>query len=398
MKLFQKYDSPSTASRLVMAIGDLLLRAVVPVRPVPRLPLQKKQRHKLILLRLDGIGDNICSWPALQLLREQLPGSTISLAVGPWAAPLYRECPWVDEVISWDSGLFGLFRGKGIRGILTDFRIARQLGTQKFDIGIDLRGDLLSIILLRLIAPPIRTGLAMRGGGRLLTDPQHVSEGHESVRTHTVVKTALDMRTAVASGVTDWSRPLARNRALEKLQMTGWEMNRPTAALCPEALWQWKRWPREHFLELARRLESEAGLQTIWIAENVEHQEDLDGRLIFSGPLDEVAAVLSLCNLAVSSDSGLLHLAVAAGCATVQLFGPGDADRFAHTGKSLIVHHERSCGEYPCVQRGVCRRSGDGWCMEKIRVTDVFNSCRRLLAESGERINKTPQQEFEVVE
>lgn len=384
MNLFRKYDSPSAASRLVMAIGDLVSHLLVPRRPKPRLPLRKGQAAKILLLRLDGIGDNVCSWPALQLLREQFPDSRIVLATGPWATSLYRECPWVDEVIPWDSGLFGLFRGKGLRGLTDDLRMTQQLKQRGFDAGIDLRGDLLSIFLLWLVAPPVRTGSAMRGGGRLLTDPLSISDGHEIERTVAVARTVAGMPSATTCRITDWPRPLARARVIEQLSASGLDMNRPTAALCPGALWPWKQWPAERFLELSQRLESELGLQIIWITETGEQQEQKGAGFYFTGALDEVAAVLGLCRLAVCSDSGLLHLAVAAGCATVQLFGPGDAERFAHTGARVALFHDRSCGQYPCVQRGTCLNRSAGWCMDNIGVDEVFATCRRFMSESGE--------------
>jgi heptosyltransferase-2 len=384
MKLFHTYDSPSLASRLVMKGGDILSRILVPMRSTPLLPLNREQTYKILLLRLDGIGDNICSWPALQLLREQLPLSRIVLAVGPWAAPLYRECPWIDEVIPWNSGLFGLFRGKGLRGLKTDLQLTGELRQQSFDVGIDLRGDLLSIFLLWLVSPPVRVGHTSRGGARMLTDPLPVTHGHEAERTLSVAQAVAGIRVLKYSGIQDWPRPLARAQVVEQLLNAGWDMNRPTAVLCPGALWRWKQWPLERFQKLAQRLHQELNLQIIWIVEDTDLQENSEGVLTFSGALDKIAAVMSLCRLAVCSDSGLLHLAVAAGCNTVQLFGPGDADRFAHTGEGLALHHDRSCSDYPCVQRRNCLNRDAGWCMDNISVDEVFASCRRFMTESGE--------------
>jgi heptosyltransferase-2 len=386
VKLFRFYDSPSFGSRMVMAAGDLLTHLLVPFRPKPQLPLHKARTKKLLLLRLDGIGDNICSWPALQFIRGQLPDTHIALAVGPWAAPLYRECPWIDEVIEWDSALFGLFRGKGLRGITTDIFMTQELRQRNFDAGIDLRGDLLSIFLLWLVAPPIRIGQITRGGSRLLTDPLLITPGHETERTFSVVRTISESQTAPASRVHDWSRPCALSRVNQRLQAEGWDVTRPTAAICPEALWPWKRWPQERFRELANRLSQELGLQVVWVFEHLEQFEPDEKDIVFSGSLDEVAAVLSLCKLAVCSDSGLLHLAVAANCNTVQLFGPGDAERFAHSGEGLVLHHDRSCSGYPCVQRGTCVNLPSGWCLEKISVNEVFASCQLLVASPSDKV------------
>ena len=380
MKLCGNYDSPSPFSRAVMAFGDMVSFLLVPRRPSPRIPLAPERVQNLLLLRLDGIGDNICSWPALELLRRHLPNTEITLAVGPWATPLYRECPWIDELIEWDSGLFGLFRGKGLSNMAVDLQLTKELRKRGFDAGIDMRGDLLSILLLHRIGTPTRTAETSRGGSRLLSDPVRLRSTAEVQRTFEIACTAVGLSAEPAPRVRDWLRPQARALAARRLSEIGWDSAKPSAALCPMALWPWKQWPKEHFRELALRLKKELGFQIIWFLERKEQVTDLASEdPVFCGPLDEVAAALGMCRIAVCSDSGLLHLAVAAGCHTVQLFGPGNAERFAHTGENLAVHHDRTCTRYPCVQKGTCANLASGWCMDKISVTDVFNSCSEFM-------------------
>jgi len=367
-----------------MAAGDALSRVLVLRRPSPRLPLDPETLRNLLLLRLDGIGDNVCSWPSLKLLKEKLPRAHIVLAVGPWAAPLYRECPWIDEVIEWDSGLFGLFRGKGPGGLRNDMRYSRMLEERGFDSGIDLRGDLLSIVLLWMVSPPVRIADVSRGGRRFLTDPQHSHESHEAQRTYDVACSALGLPLRPVSRVQDWPRPVASERAVRRLAASGWDSSAPSVALCPLALWTWKQWPKERFRALALRLKRELGMQVIWFLEQEDQaKEYIPDDPVFCGPLDEVAAALSMCRITVSNDSGLLHMAVAAGCRTIQLFGPGDSARFAHKGKGLVLHHDTSCLHYPCTQRGTCANLSQGWCLEKISVEDVFSSCALLMSEDS---------------
>jgi ADP-heptose:LPS heptosyltransferase len=348
------------------------------------LPLDPEHTDSLLLLRLDGIGDNVCSWPALELLRRNLPQTRIILAVGPWVAPLYRECPWIDEIVAWDSGLFGLFRGKGMYGVMADLKRSGELRRRGFTAGIDLRGDLLSILLLRMVAPGIRIATVTRGGTRLLTDPLVIHEGHEAQRAFDVARASLGLPSAPAPRPGDWLRPAAHERARHRLQAAGWDDAKTTVALCPLALWPWKQWPEERFRELALRLQRELALQVVWFLEHRDQAVEYAGDdPIFCGPLDEVAAALSFCRLAVSNDSGLMHLAVAAGCRTVQLFGPGDSARFAHQGEGLTLHHDTSCEFHPCTRSGSCGNLTQGWCLDNIRVDEVFASCIRLMSEAA---------------
>jgi ADP-heptose:LPS heptosyltransferase len=60
---------------------------------------------------------------------------------------------------------------------------------------------------------------------------------------------------------------------------------------------------------------------------------DLVGRLT----LPEVVALLERATLFIGNDSGLMHLAAAAGTPTVGLFGPTDAATYAPTGRLVVA-------------------------------------------------------------
>ena len=60
---------------------------------------------------------------------------------------------------------------------------------------------------------------------------------------------------------------------------------------------------------------------------------DLVGQL----SLPEAAACLARCTLFIGNDSGLMHLAAAAGAPTLGLFGPTPASEYAPTGRCAAV-------------------------------------------------------------
>jgi ADP-heptose:LPS heptosyltransferase len=103
-----------------------------------------------------------------------------------------------------------------------------------------------------------------------------------------------------------------------------------------------KNWPAERFLELARNLRS-AGLIPVFLIGPKEQQRAAELRQADSeailvefmrlgagiGSLDAAIAVLGRLSLVVANDSGLGHLAGAAGRPVVSLFGPTDPHRWA---------------------------------------------------------------------
>ncbi|MGE5236857.1 MAG: glycosyltransferase family 9 protein [Acidobacteriota bacterium] len=119
---------------------------------------------------------------------------------------------------------------------------------------------------------------------------------------------------------------------------------RPAAAILPAShAMPEKRWPIEHFGELGANL-GERGLAPLVLVGPGEGELGCEVAARAGGvpvptiwPLDEIAALLAGCVVAVGNDSGLTHLAAAAGCPTVALFGPTDPARTAPAGDARMV-------------------------------------------------------------
>jgi len=123
----------------------------------------------------------------------------------------------------------------------------------------------------------------------------------------------------------------------------------PIIALGPTANWAGKVWPPERFAALFRRLAAGPlvgaratilagpGAAERALAEPVlaliPEAIDLTGRLT----LPEAAACLAQAALFVGNDSGLMHIAAAAGTPTIGLFGPTPADEYAPSGRAALA-------------------------------------------------------------
>lgn len=90
-----------------------------------------------------------------------------------------------------------------------------------------------------------------------------------------------------------------------------------------------KNWPLERFSELACRLPYEVD----WVC---GPQEDLSGATQFDNLL-ELASWMRGARLYIGNDSGITHLAAAAGCRTLALFGPTDPAVWAPRGPNVNV-------------------------------------------------------------
>jgi hypothetical protein len=114
-----------------------------------------------------------------------------------------------------------------------------------------------------------------------------------------------------------------------------------------------KRWPMHRFRQLAAKLE--ARIPVRWCA---GPEDELPGAERIAG-LYELACRLAGARLFIGNDSGISHLAAAAGCPVVALFGPTDPAVWAPRGPRVRV---------------LART-----CMDEISVEDVLHACDALL-------------------
>jgi heptosyltransferase-2 len=100
-------------------------------------------------------------------------------------------------------------------------------------------------------------------------------------------------------------------------------------AICPGSKHWNKQWPVEYYIELAKALSAKD--YTIELFGSKQDQdvcgqiaEAIPGALDHAGELSlaELPQALSKCSLAITNDSGLMHIASAVGIPTLSFFGP----------------------------------------------------------------------------
>ena len=180
------------------------------------------------------------------------------------------------------------------------------------------------------------------------------------------------------------ARPRLYYRDWQAPQLAGVpEGTGPLIALAPGASWASKRWPLDRWRALAARLEAESGRVMVLGGPD----EGLDCGTDFTGAttVREAACLLRAADLAVCCDSGLMHLALAAGTPVVALFGPTDPDRLIRDEPKLTaLRSDQSCQGFwnhavIVGEPGVCP-DGHACCLESISVEDVARAVAARLA------------------
>jgi heptosyltransferase-3 len=273
-------------------------------RPVSDHPYPVRQ---ILLVTLSNIGDAVMTTPVMEALHDKHPGAVMDIIADPRSCELFAHCPYRNRVIHRD-------KQQGWRGSLA---LVRELRRLRYDLIVDLRTDGLAWLL--------------RGRRRLTRQGARRPEGHAVERHMEVIR--RDVGTAGIPPTRLWfdgSELEFATRVLADLPGSRW------LALGPGARWEPKCWQPGRFRELvlSRRKDFDAvvlfgseadkdrcrsiaeGLCLPWL--------DLAGRT----SLLETAAVLSHMRLFTGNDSGLGHIAAAAGIPTLTLFGPGEPQRY----------------------------------------------------------------------
>jgi ADP-heptose:LPS heptosyltransferase len=174
--------------------------------------------------------------------------------------------------------------------------------------------------------------------------------------------------------------PIGRELAAMRKRLSGAVgPGKRTVLINPMARWETKLWQEERFAELADRLVRERNAVVIFTGSTADRSvtERVRGRmqeqaLDWTGEtsLRELAALARLADAVITTDTGPMHLAAAAGGRVVALFGPTAPWRTGPYGPGqVVVRKGLECS--PCFGRtcDIGRR-----CMTGITVEDVMKA------------------------
>ena len=145
--------------------GSLAMAVFRKFKPAPQID----RPRRILLVQLDHLGDAVLSTPLIAELRAAYPDATIDVLASPSNHEVFEGDPHVDRVRVAERTWFE--RRPERWGLVTAvWRLGRSLRDERYDLGIDVRGDVLSVLVLALAGVPRRLGWSMGGGSFLLTD------------------------------------------------------------------------------------------------------------------------------------------------------------------------------------------------------------------------------------
>lgn len=273
---------------------------------------------RLLFITATRVGDAILTTGLLEHLRRVHPGIAATVVCGGPCAPLFRALPGLEMLIALKKRPLGLHY----------LSLWRALVGIRWDVVADLRRT------------PLPYFLRKSGHYRA---PKLVGR-------HRVMEVAAAMGLPQPPAPTVWLGDQDHAAAGRLIPPGG-----PVLAIGPAANWRGKQWRAERFAALASRLTAPGGIlpnarvavlasaseraQAAPVLDSIPAERRID--LVGAADLPVLAAALRKCALFVGNDSGLMHLAAAAGTPTLGLFGPSPEYRYAPWGAHTAVARTR---------------------------------------------------------
>ena len=368
---------------------------------------------RILVVKMAGIGDLLLATPALRALRETYPQARIDLLVTPDSAGILDGWGVIDRIIVLDKYLFDYPQQmlKHPRNLLRLRPLWHDLRKGHYDAVLLLHhltlpfGRLKHQVLMRATGAKWRVGLDNGHGWFLNARVKDNGFGamHEAEYYLAVAKavgaTTSDKRLFVPLSGED--RQKARELVYEHESAA--TMQRPIIAMHPGSggYSVARCWAPEGFAQLADALFRDVGGQLLLMGGPEEvglHQEIMDRlqsgmpvrSLAGKGNIKVTAAALELVDLFAGNDSSVMHLAVAAGCPTVAIYGLTNWKAWGpYTGGvpgklATVVRLDLPC--MPCFYSGHLLGTPEGCmtrdCLAWLGVDPVATAARRMLRES----------------
>lgn len=317
---FRKKRYQALASALDVVGG--LASAARRVKPFPVSP------KKILVVRLDQLGDLLPATALPQVLKENFGGAQVYFLTNPSGEALLRHNPYVDRVWVFEPGWYS--RGKrNTPGALKEGKLVRELRNEKIDLAFSLRGDARENLLLRRAGVGFSVGYGITGGGFLLDRTAPYAEAaHESQHVLNLLAFAgirpspLKPKVYFSEEEERLFKEDLRRAGIEGKGWTGVQADAGTEA---------KEWPLdnlERFLSLCEKERPNAKLVFIgsdagrgeWLERRLAESKSPNRRsLVGKTGLRQLLFLLRSLDRFIGADSGPAHAAASFGVPTLFL-------------------------------------------------------------------------------
>ncbi len=339
------------------------------------------QIKKVVVRGTNWVGDAVMTIPALRELRRILPAAQITLFTPEWSRGIFADADFIDDIL--------VLEGAGV------WRQGKALRAEDFDLAVLFTNSFSSAAAAKLGSAKYRIGYKNEGRGFLLTHPLDMpawrDEKHEIfyyLNIAAELETLLYGESKALENEPRFELTVSeerKNEARKILADSGCDADKKIVAFCPGSTnSRAKRWQAESYAALADKLREELDANVVLIGAPDEEQVSLNVSQLAKHPpvmltgktsLSQVVAILSVCDLLVSNDTGPAHISAALGKPTLAIFGPTNPKTTRpFPANAEIIRKDVECS--PCMLRDC---PIDHRCMTRISPDEVFRRAQFIV-------------------
>lgn len=344
-------------------------------------PLDSGNINRILLIKIEHIGDLVLSTAAIRAIREHFPHSSITMLVNPYTKAIVDSDPHLDEVVVYDA--------QGIhKSLIEKIRFIRNLRSKEFSLAIDLdtRSFLFTSVWLAYLSRA-KVTLGLDGFSRGFLFNIKVKPYSQP---RPLAEEVLHILLPLGIAVSDMQPRLFLSRENKSyiqgfLNREGVKEDDLLVIIHPGGYYETQWWTKEGYAKVAQHLIGKYGAKTFLVGGHKEKKLvneiialmsekpiNLAGKI----SLGQLMALISRCHLFIGNNSGPLNVALGFDIPTISFLGSGIPERWRPQGeKHIVFRKDLPCS--PC-QLGYCWRR-DFACMREIKPEEVIEAVDRQL-------------------
>jgi ADP-heptose:LPS heptosyltransferase/GT2 family glycosyltransferase len=356
--------------------------------------------RRILVLKLDHIGDFIASAPALQRLRSHFPNADLYLLAPPANGVLASLVPGIKEVINFE--FFFARSDLGQRELSEEDLVAlkHRLAPYRFDLAVDLRKQLETREVLRFTGARWLAGYDRHNHFPWLDIALEQETDDSLISKRSQIGDDLSRLVDAIALAASRERKILRLRGTER-PIERAQSGRRLVCIHPGVGTSTRQWPAEHFAALIDLLVSNHDFDVVLVGgadeadtaaevlSKVKHKETVRS-LVGVTRLADLPALLASAALFVGNNSGPNHIAAGLGVPTIGIYsGVVDAREWGPIGPNAVaVQRDMYCSPCYIAKVGDCPRGMA--CVTELNPSTIYEVCKQILATSV--MSRTPAQ------
>jgi heptosyltransferase-1 len=333
-----------------------------------------KPPKKILIVKPSSLGDVVHSLPLLNAVRTCFPKAEIHWVIARGLEGLLDGNPMVDRLIVinkdvWKKISRAADTVREVKGLF------REIRKERYDLVIDLQGLLRSGLITMASGAPVRIGFAEAREGSRFFYTSRVKGGRDLHAVDRYLKIAAAVGCEADRAVFPFPPLNDRDSWVRAFKRDLDEY----IVIVPGARWETKVWPAEKFGKVASMFplrsvivgsSSDTGIAEKVVASSRGRAVSVAGKTT----LTELIEIMKGARLAISNDSGPMHIAAAFGVPVVAIFGPTSPERTGPYGSShAIIRSGAACA--PCFRKKCTGMK----CMKDVTPEEVVKRVKELL-------------------